>query len=154
MANQRLINCVFIKDMEVSNKAKLLYFMFIVNGDDKGFVGNATKIIQTLNNNETNVDFVDTFDNALNELIAKGFLIVFKNNHGDYIYLIRHWFYHNKYYAKGWTNYMKFLKKVKLVENEYVLKKDSQDNEVVEDKELSMKDLLEELNENSGGDFH
>ena len=47
MIKQRLINCDFLNVGgfldNISNKAKLLYFMFIVNADDMGFVGNGIK---------------------------------------------------------------------------------------------------------------
>ena len=42
MERQRLINCDFLNFGgfldNISNKAKLVYFMFIVNADDKGLI--------------------------------------------------------------------------------------------------------------------
>ena len=42
MARHRLVNCEFLNagsfKVNVSNRAKLLYLMMIVSGDDRGFV--------------------------------------------------------------------------------------------------------------------
>ena len=122
MTDQRLLNCAFIKDMEVSNKAKLLYLMFFINADDKGFVGNASKIIEGLESNEESIDIANNYNNALDDLVQKGLLFAFTNNHGGYVYLIRHWYYHNKYYSKAWTNYKRLLKRVRIEDGEYVLR--------------------------------
>lgn len=131
---QRLVNCKFIIDMtKVSNKAKLLYLMLFVNADDWGFVGNTENIIETLDNNDAqylnqvNLSLLENdYKSALNELYQKGFLFEFVNTHGNKVYLIRHWFLHNKYYSKGWTNYKRYLKRVKVVDGEYVYRRNNE----------------------------
>lgn len=123
MVNKRLINCDFIKDMEVSNKALLLYLMFFLHADDMGFVGKGNKIIKLLNDKEkeeTNNALIPfTYDEALVELINKGLLLEFTNNHNDKIYLVRQWFYHNKFLDRMETNYESLLSLVDLIDNEY-----------------------------------
>lgn len=60
---------------------------------------------------------------ALTELVEKGLLFEFVDNHKNHIYLIRHWYYHNKLVKGLWSNYGSLLKKVEIADNEYVLKK-------------------------------
>ena len=147
MAKQRLVNCDFINDsafkVDTSNKAKLLYLMLIVNADDKGFVGNTKEIVESLQKNdndfrnEVNLELLENdYNSALNELLDKGFLYVFKNNHGSKVYLIRHWWYHNKLKQGLWTNYYKYSLMVDIVDNEYVLKKSDtkENNKINQDK--------------------
>ena len=131
---QRLINCDFLDteafNDKISNKAKLLYYQMFINGDDRGFVGNTNTIIETLKKNDDNfVDVVNMsllendYPNALYELINKGYLYEFRDNHENKVHLIRHWFVHNKYRKGLWTNYGSFLKQVQLDESgKYVLK--------------------------------
>ena len=130
MANQRLINCdFFIKgafDDVSSNKAKLLYFYFFINADDFGFVGNASKIIKVLNEDmdQENALVNYKFENACDELIDKGFLYRFVDNHGNQVLLIRHFFMHNKYNPKYiTTNYISLRAKVELVDGCWEMKK-------------------------------
>ena len=56
MSRHRLINCEFINassfKVNVSNKAKLLYLMMIMNGDDRGFVDTTNELINSLSANE------------------------------------------------------------------------------------------------------
>lgn len=130
MARHRLLNCEFVEDsrfkVKLTNKAKLLYFFMFVSADDKGFVGNALELIDTLNKNDDDSGSLELvqnkYEDSIHELVDKGFLYCFKDNHNNNIYLIRHWFCHNKYYDKAWTNYGKYLKKVKLSNGEYTLK--------------------------------
>lgn len=128
MAKQRLINCDFMNNMtKVSNKAKLLYYTMFVNADDRGFVGNAEDIIKNLNGNE-NDDTMALLENdystALNELVEKGLLYSFNSKHSNNIYLIRHWYFHNKYRNGLWTGYYGYLQQVEIINNEYILKEE------------------------------
>lgn len=132
MAKQRLVNCDFMNNMtKVSNKAKLLYLSLFTNADDHGFVGNGEEIVNALNKNdlEHGVVSLELLENdyvaAMNELIESGLVIGFVDNHCNKIFLIKHWYYHNKYKKGLWTNYYKLLKKVEIVDSEYVLKKSS-----------------------------
>lgn len=129
----RLINCDFLNEssfkVKLSNKSKLLYFYMFLNADDKGFVGTTLEIIKTLNendevfeNHETLNLIQHTYMDALYDLIQRGLLIEFIDNHDNKVHLIVHWFYHNHLYDRAWSNYSQFLKRVKLVNNKYVLK--------------------------------
>ena len=102
-----MINCGFVNassfKIKTSNKAKLLYFYLISNADDKGFVDNVDEIIELLDSNDRRFDNDSTplllennYSIALKELIDKGMLILFADNHDNYIYLIRHWYLHNQ----------------------------------------------------------
>ena len=112
----------------ISNKGKLLYYTFFVNADDKGFVGNGKELIESLQgktneSGEVNLSLLDNdFVSALHELLEQGLLYEFKSNHNNRVYLIRHWYYHNKLRQGLWTNYYKYLCMVEVVNNEYVLK--------------------------------
>ena len=58
---KRLINCDYFNTSgftNLSNKAKLLYFYFLTNADDKGFVGNGKDIAETLDKCEEEQDNV------------------------------------------------------------------------------------------------
>ena len=133
MAKQRLLNCDFINassfKVEMSNKAKLLYLFMFANGDDRGFVDNTNELIKTLQENdiefrnEINLELLNNdYQSALKELIDKGLIYEFNNNHKNKVHLIRHWYYHNKLRQGLWTNYYKYLCMVEVVNNEYVLK--------------------------------
>ena len=125
---QRLINCDFLNVggfVDLSNKAKLVYFCFLINADDMGFVGNGTTIVNNLQNCETNFEnvlFAYSYYDALKELCDKGLLYEFVDNHNNKTYLMRHWFFHNNYKKFLRTNYIGFLSRVELVNNEYVYK--------------------------------
>lgn len=134
MARQRLINCEFVNassfKVNVSNRAKLLYLMMITNGDDRGFVDSVQDLINALTNNEKEFDntislelLENTYNSALQELLDKGYIYEFKDSHSNRVYLIRHWFYHNKYKTGLWTNYKSFFEQVHLENNEYVMGK-------------------------------
>lgn len=146
MSKHRLINCEFILagsfKTNLSNKAKMLYLFMFMSADDRGFVDTAQDIISTLKKNDEefnkteSLELVEnTYDTALTELLSRGYIYEFKDNHNNKIYLIRHWFYHNRF-AKGlWTNYRSFLDKVELNNNEYVFKKKPlKENKIKEDK--------------------
>jgi hypothetical protein len=128
MAKQRLINCDFMNNMtKVSNKAKLLYYTMFINADDRGFVGNAEDIIKNLNGNESDDTMAlleNDYSTALNELVDKGLLYSFNSKHSNNIYLIRHWYFHNKYRSGLWTGYYGYLQQVEIINNEYILKEE------------------------------
>lgn len=133
MNKHRLVSCAFLCAgsfrNNVSNKGKLLYYQMLVSADDRGFVDTTNDIIKCLTDNDLEFDksislelLENTYTSALNELIDKGYLLEFIDNHQNKIHLIRHFFIHNKY-AKGlWTNYKKFLDEVELKDYEYVRK--------------------------------
>lgn len=129
MPRQRLINCDFFGvsgfTKNLSNKAKLLYFFFLVNADDKGFVGNGLDLAESLDQCEEqfeNVLFQYKYVDALKELVQKRLAYEFSDKIGNRTYLIRHWFFHNKNQKFLTTNFVSYLTKVELVNNEYYLK--------------------------------
>lgn len=136
----RLINCDFLNDMTTTNEATLLYYRLIVNADNRGFVGNAIELCDTLENKQQeSVELVRyTFKDALFELQEKGLIYIFENNHKGVVVLIRHWYYHNHYVKTAWTNYGKILKQVKLVDSEYILR---DKNEIKPDKKQDEDEL-------------
>ena len=165
MAKHRLINCEFINASSfktgVSNKGKLLYLLMLLNGDDRGFVDTTQDLINTLTTNEKEYGetislelLENTYNSALSELLDKGYLYEFKDNHHNKVHLIRHWFYHNKYVKGLWTNYKAFLNQVYLDGGEYIIGKkplkenntnESNENEIKEKDDIGMTE--EEINE-------
>ena len=156
MAKHRLINCEFINASSfktgVSNKGKLLYLLMLLNGDDRGFVDTTQDLINALTTNEKEYGetislelLENTYSCALNELLDKGYLYEFKDNHNNRVYLVRHWFYHNKYVKGLWTNYKAFLNRVYLDNGEYLIgKKPSKENNINENN-------INEIKENEDG---
>ena len=135
MARHRLVNCEFLNagsfKVNISNKAKLLYFMMITNADDRGFVDSTQDLINSLAQNDKEFDpnipldlIGNTYNTALNELLEKGYVYEFIDNHSNKVHLIRHWFFHNKLKKGLWTNYRNFLSQVYLKENEYLIGKE------------------------------
>lgn len=129
MITKRLINCGFLNvsgfKLGLSNKAKLLYFFFLVNADDMGFVGNAKELIETLDNCEQDYEntlLQWTYVEALEELSKKRLIYDFVDKCNNHTYLIRHWFYHNRYQQFLTTNYKNLLEQVEIVNDEYQLK--------------------------------
>ena len=122
--SKRMINVDFINDssfkIKLSNKARLLYFHILTNADDEGFCNNVDELILILNSNDiifnncSDALISNNFENALVELVSRGFLIEFKGNHDNKVYLIRHWFVHNSIPKDRVTpsNYTKYLAKV------------------------------------------
>lgn len=145
MAKHRLLNCEFISassfKVNISNKAKLLYLMMFASADDKGFVDTTTELINALTSNEKEFNnaislelLENTYTSALSELIGQGYLYEFRDNHNNKIYLIRHWFYHNKLVKGLWTNYHSFLGQVEIKNNEYVFRKPLKESKLNQDK--------------------
>lgn len=147
----RLINCDFINagsfSNNLTNKAKLLYLNMFINGDDCGFVDQCEKIIESLTNNENKTGQVslellnNDYHSALEELGNAGLLYRFTDNHYNTVYLIRHWFMHNKWKQGLRTNYSKYRAMVDLQNYEYHLKKESdikkvkiKENNLIQDK--------------------
>ena len=131
MARQRLINCDFLNESgftDISNKAKLLYMFLIFNADDRGWCGKAKSIIETLEKNDSNHQqenlslLGNSYECACDELVEKGFVLEFVDNHRNKIYLIRHWFVHNKYKKGLLTNYTSLIKLVELRDSKYYRK--------------------------------
>ena len=153
---KRLINCDYFNTSgftSLSNKAKLLYFYFLTNADDKGFVGNGKDIAETLDNCEElqdNVLFNYKYIDALQELVDKRLVYAFSDKLGNITYLIRHWFMHNKNQGFLTTNFISYLAKVELVNDEYQLKtikgenlkeKEIKENEIKGNKNLKSNNL-------------
>ena len=133
MPRQRLINCDFFGvsgfTKNLSNKAKLLYFFFLANADDKGFVGNGLDLAENLDQCEQdfeNVLFQYKYVDALKELVDKRLTYEFSDRVGNKVFLIRHWFLHNKNQKFLTTNFVSYLAKVELVNNEYYLKSEKE----------------------------
>ena len=92
MAKHRLINCEFVNAASfknnLSNRAKLLYLMMFVNADDRGFVDTTQDLINTLEKNDNEMDknvslelLENTYKTAIGELVVKGLVYEFKDNH-------------------------------------------------------------------------
>ena len=141
MAKKRLINCDFLNSgsfkCNVSNKGKLLYYSMIVAADDLGFVDTTNEIINSLEendklfNNSVSLELLDTtYQSALRELISRGYLFEFQDNHLNKVHLIRAWFLHNKWKDHLWTSYWSFYKQVQIKNGEYVMKPLKEDNNI------------------------
>lgn len=133
---QRLINCDFLNFGgfldNISNKAKLLYFMFIVNADDLGFVGNGVNIANALDQCEEKFDntlFTFKYIDAIEELTSKGFLYVFSDKYNNKTFLIRAWFKHNKEKNFLSTNFTSYYSMVGVKDGEYYMKNIEKDKE-------------------------
>lgn len=142
MITKRLVNCDFLNTSSfiscLSNKAKLLYFLFLTNADDKGFVGNAKDLAETLDRCEEtfeNTLFAYKYVDAIDELVNRRLVYEFSDKCGNRTYLIRHWFYHNKNQQFLSTNYENYLERVELINNEYHLK-NHQEEEPYKEKEI------------------
>lgn len=129
----RLINCDFINAssfVNLSNKAKLLYIYMFASADDIGFVDNVNNTINLLTSNDTSQSLEllnNDYNSALEELGQIGLLYRFTNKHGHSVYLIRHWFMHNRWKKGLLSNYSKYRDLVKLEDYEYVLKESSKE---------------------------
>ena len=154
----RLVNCDFLNasgfKVKLSNKAKLLYFMLLINADDRGFVDNALELANTLDQCEENFDnvlFQIKYTDAIQELVDKRLLFDFVDKVGNHVYLIRHWFFHNKFRNGLVTNYVTYLSRVELTSNKYQIKlgkdkdyKDSEDSNKINQNKLKQNKPNEE----------
>ena len=154
MINKRLVNCDFLNESSftscLSNKAKLVYFLFLTNADDKGFVGNGKDIAETLDRCEEtfeNTLFAYKHTDAISELVDRRFVYEFKDKVGNSIYLIKHWFLHNKDNPYGDTNYKSLLKKVELIDGEYQMK-NHEEGKPLKEKEIKVKQNKDKSNSN------
>ena len=147
MITRRLINCDFFTkgnlSPKCSNKAKLLYFTFLVNADDYGFVGNGKEICETLDHCEENFEntlFQFTYVDAIQELIKERLIFEFIDKTNNSIYLIKHWFLHNKKQEYLNSNYLALLDLVEVVKGEYQLKNHEREKPFKEKKIKENKD--------------
>ena len=132
MIRYRLINCDFLNAStftnSLGNKAKLLYLMMITNADDLGFVSNVHTIIDVLTNSDDESNQVNMvllkndYTSALVELISKTYIYRFVDKHGNEIYVIKHWFMHNRYKQGLKTNYFTFYNQLVMENGEYYFK--------------------------------
>ena len=132
MIRQRLINCDFLNASTfingLGNKAKLLYLLMITNADDLGFVNNVHTIIEVLTNiddesHQVNLELLkNDYTSALVELINKTYIYRFVDKHGNEIFVIKHWFMHNRYKQGLRTNYFTFYKQLEMENGEYYFK--------------------------------
>lgn len=122
--------------------------MFLVNSDDKGFVGNAIDIANTLDQCEEtfdNVLFNYKYIDALQELVDKRLALEFVDKANNRVFLIRHWFYHNNFKDYLSSNYISLLSKVDLVDSKYQLR----NNQKEKPKEKKIKENKIKENKNS-----
>lgn len=147
MIRQRLINCDFLNAstfLKLSNKAKLIYLMMITNADDLGFVGNMDQIIKTLVRCDDGYEqakvmgLQDTLEseyiNAKIELVTKTYIYVFTDKHNNEIFVIKHWFKHNRYKFGLRTNYETFYYRLILENGEYFIKNEEETSKENKDK--------------------
>ena len=156
MPKFRLVNCDFLNDSSFlndrTNKAKLLYVFMFLNADDLGFVGNTANLVQTLTNSEKGEVSLELLNNdykyALDELLTHGYLYEFRNKYGNTTYLIRHWFWHNKFKKGLKTNYWKYRSLVDLVDYEYIFRKES-----IKEKDKLNQDNINQNKPNQAEDY-
>ena len=134
MVKKRLLNCDFLNasafKLKLSNKAKLLYLLMFANADDCGFVDTTSEIVESLEQNDLAYNgeqislslLENDYKSALLELLEKGLLYEFRDNHENRTHLIRHWYFHVVDPKKKWTNHFGYLKIVCIVNCKYVLK--------------------------------
>ena len=154
MITRRMINCDFLNASgflsNLSNKAKLLYLMYIANADDRGFVANAIDLANTLDRCEENFDnvlFAYKYSDAIQELVDKRLVFDFKDKCNNHTYLIRHWFYHNKQLPNMTTNFISYLAKVELIDNEYHLR-NHQEKETLKKEKIKENKINKSLKSN------
>ena len=146
----RLINCDFINAssfVNLSNKAKLLYIYMFASADDIGFVDNVNNTINLLTSNDTSQSLEllnNDYNSALEELGQIGLLYRFTNKHGHSVYLIRHWFMHNRWKKGLLSNYSKYRDLVKLEDYEYVLKESSKEIITIKDNKTKDNNTLQD----------
>lgn len=118
---KRLIDTSFLQSaalLELDNETRLFYLYMICQADDLGFVDTIAQIGKLLGLNE------EESYKKVECLVEKGYAIEFQRTR-DKIYLIKHWFIHNKYRGGLWTRFEKQRGKVKLVYNVYEFKEET-----------------------------
>lgn len=159
MARQRLVNCDFLNASSfmgnLSNKAKLLYMYMLYNADDMGFVNNTKGLIESLEKNDK--EFTDTVDlqllhndyqSGLDDLISRGLLYEFQDKYSNKVYLIRHWFTHNKLRKGLYTIYRNYCNKVEIVDFEYQLKESRRERKNKLKQDNINQDIVNQTNTN------
>ena len=156
-----MINCEFVQassfKFKRSNQAKLLYFYMICSADDKGFVDNVDELIELLTYNDTKFknNLQNTFEQSVKELVDKALLIRFNDNHGNSIYLIKHWFMHNVIPKERLqpSTYERYLKGIELTPSgEYnVLQVYSTNEYKVKESNINNNNINDEGNDNNEG---
>lgn len=156
MIRYKLINCDFLNNSafmdNLSNKAKLLYYEFIANSDDLGFVANGSSLANQLDScsqNYENVLFAYKFTDAIHELVERGYVYDFTDRHNNHIYLIRHYFKHNKNKDFLFTTFTSYYDRVELVNGEYILKNHKREQEKKPFKEKENKENESKAKQNN-----
>lgn len=161
MTKYRLINCDFLNAstfLKLSNKAKLLYYAFITNADDLGFVGNCDSIIETLTRCDDELGKVELsllendYLSAKIELLNKGYLYSLRDKYENEILVVKHWFMHNKKREGLNTNYKSLFKLLVIIDGEYYFKRDKEKNpykgKEIKGNEMKRKDISNNENIN------
>ena len=110
MISKKIIDTDAFLDMPLSTQA--LYFHFIQNADDDGFVGSPNSIVRKIGANKNDYDL----------LIAKRFIITFETG----ICVIKHWRIHNYIQNDRYvpTTYLKEKATLSIEENKAYTEKD------------------------------
>ena len=117
MTSKKIVDTDAFLDMPLSTQA--LYFHFIQNADDDGFVGNPNSIIRKIGANKNDYDL----------LIAKSYVIKFESG----ICVIKHWRIHNYIQKDRYnpTNYIGEMRTLEMKENnEYTISLNSEIKEI------------------------
>ena len=126
--------------------------MFLTNADDKGFVGNAKDLAESLDRCEENYEnalFQYKYIDAIHELVEKRLVYEFLDKCGNGTYLIRHWFFHNKNQPFLDTNYVSLLEEVELINDEYHLVNHQEEKPYKEKKIKENKSKVNKISNNS-----
>lgn len=100
---KRLIDTSFLQSatfLELDKDTRLFYITMICQADDLGFVDTISSIGALLELTEERTNEI------IECLVAKGYVIEFVRKR-DKIYVIKHWFIHNKYRKGLWTRFQK-----------------------------------------------
>lgn len=155
-AGNRLINTNFLKSLtRLTNRALLLYYSFITWADSMGAVGEAEVILTLLqakadNEGDTGVGLVKTdYRSALDELVEKGLVYEVKLTGGNAVYIIKHWWLHNKWRKYLKTNYFKAINEFYIEAGEYRPKNERKKKNQKERKEEQVTKTKTKTNSNS-----
>ena len=141
-AGNRLINTNFLKSLtRLTNRALLLYYSFITWADSMGAVGEAEVILTLLqakadNEGDTGVGLVKTdYRSALDELVEKGLVYEVKLTGGNAVYIIKHWWLHNKWRKYLKSNFYKAINQFYIEAGEYRPKNERKKSKTKESEE-------------------